>query len=202
MPVTDVVEIVAPNRFVRPIYAGNAFEHLSSSEPLHILTVRTSVFTPAPLGAAVPVETLAPLAPGRVTTLRAERSAGDFPDLTSAAVVVSGGIAFGSVEKFAALGDLATALGGAVGATRAAVDAGYAPNDWQVGQTGKIVAPDLYIGIGVSGALQHLAGMQGAKRIVAINTDPEAPLVKVADYALIGDLVEIVPQLIAAFRKA
>jgi len=201
MPVTDIVAIVATDRFERPIYAGNAFEHIQSNEPKHILTIRPSAFAAAKPGGNAEVEMLPPLAPSRIRTLRAERTEADFPDLSSARIVVSGGVSLGSKEKFALVEDFARTIGGAVGATRAAVDAGYAPNDWQVGQTGKVVAPDLYIGIGVSGALQHLAGMQGAKRIIAINKDAEAPLVKIADLSYVGDLFEALPALISALKK-
>lgn len=201
MPVTDVVRILGPNRFERPIYAGNALETVSSSQAKQLLTIRASAFRPAAAGNAAPIAFEANSVAAVTKLIATYRTESDTPDLATAQVVVSGGIAFGSKEKFALVEELAAVLGAAVGATRAAVDAGYAPNDWQVGQTGKIVAPDLYIGIGVSGALQHLAGIQGAKKIIAINKDPEAPLVKIADYALVGDLFEIVPQLIAALKK-
>jgi electron transfer flavoprotein alpha subunit len=201
MPVTDVIAIHGPGRFDRPIYAGNAIETVSSGQPKQLLTIRASAFRPAATGNAAPIEPLLPTV-GTVTKFLADyRTEGDLPDLGTAQIVVAGGVSFGSAEKFALVADLAKALGAAVGATRAAVDAGYAPNDWQVGQTGKIVAPDLYIGIGVSGALQHLAGIQGAKKIIAINKDPEAPLMKIADYALVGDLFEIVPALIEALKR-
>jgi electron transfer flavoprotein alpha subunit len=202
MPVTDVVGILGPNRFQRPIYAGNAIETVSSNQPRHLLTIRASAFRPAALGNEAPIE---PLDAGAVASvsrfIAAHRTQGDLPDLSTAQIVVGGGVSLGSVEKFELVGQLARQLGAAIGATRAAVDAGYAPNDWQVGQTGKIIAPDLYIAIGVSGALQHLAGIQGAKKIVAINSDPEAPLVKLADYALIGDLFEVVPALMAELDR-
>ncbi len=166
-----------------------------------VLTLRASAFPPAslaPPGNApiepVGAEAVAPL----VELLAVHRTEGDRPDLGTARLVVGGGIAVGSAEGFELIGQLAARLGAAVGATRAAVDAGYAPNDWQVGQTGKIIAPDLYIAIGISGALQHLAGIQGAKKIIAINTDPEAPLMQLADYRFVGDLFTVVPALIAA----
>lgn len=202
MPVTDVIAILGPTRFERPIYAGNAIETVSSNQPRHLLTVRASAFRPAALGNEAPIEPVdaGPLA-STARFIAAHRTAGDLPDLSTAQIVVGGGVSLGSSEKFVLVGQLAKQLGAAVGATRAAVDAGYAPNDWQVGQTGKIIAPDLYIGVGISGALQHLAGIQGAKKIVAINSDPEAPLVKVADYALIGDLFELVPALIAELDR-
>jgi len=201
MPITDVVRILGPNRFERPIYAGNALETVSSHQQKQLLTIRASAFRPAASGNAAPVDSVATAVAAVTKLIATYRTQSDRPDLATAQVVVSGGIAFGSKEKFVLVEQLAEVLGAAVGATRAAVDAGYAPNDWQVGQTGKIVAPDLYIGIGVSGALQHLAGIQGAKKIIAINKDPEAPLMKIADYALVGDLFEIVPQLIAALKK-
>jgi len=201
MPVTDIVAIHGPTRFDRPIYAGNAIETVSDDQQRHLLTIRASAFRPAASGNSAPIEPLAPTVTTVTQFLAAHRTEGDLPDLGTAQIVVSGGVSFGSAENFRLVEDLAKALGGAVGATRAAVDAGYAPNDWQVGQTGKIIAPDLYIGIGVSGALQHLAGIQGAKKIVAINKDLEAPLMKIADYALMGDLFEIVPKLIAGLKR-
>jgi len=201
MPVTDVVAILGPDRFVRPIYAGNALQTLTDPQPLHLLTLRASAFAPAAAGNAAPIQALDNAGQSAASIIAAHRTPGDRPDLATARVVVAGGVAVGSAEGFQLIEMLGRKLGAAIGATRAAVDAGYAPNDWQVGQTGKVIAPDLYIAIGISGALQHLAGIQGAKRIVAINTDPEAPLVKLADAALIGDLFEIVPQLIAELEK-
>jgi electron transfer flavoprotein alpha subunit len=201
MPITDVVQILGPNRFVRPIYAGNALETVASGQAKHLITVRASAFRPAAMGNNAPIESVATGVSPVSRFLAEYRTEGDRPDLSTAQIVVAGGVSLGSEEKFALVEELATVLGAAVGATRAAVDASYAPNDWQVGQTGKIIAPDLYIGIGISGALQHLAGIQGAKKIVAINKDPEAPLMKIADYALVGDLFEIVPQLIAGLRR-
>lgn len=201
MPVTDVVVIHGPNRFERPIYAGNALETVTSSQPRQLLTIRASAFRAGATGNEAPIEPVAFEAKSAATFVAAHRTEGDLPDLSTARVVVAGGVSFGSAEKFGMVQQLANRLGGAVGATRAAVDAGYAPNDWQVGQTGKIIAPDLYIGIGISGALQHLAGIQGAKKIVAINIDPEAPLMKLADLALVGDLNEMVPALIAELDK-
>ena len=202
MPVTDVIAIHGPNRFDRPVYAGNAIETVRVSGAPVLLTIRPSAFGPAGRGGGAAIE---PVTASPVESLARflveHRTQSDVPDLATASIVVSGGIALGSTHNFEMIEKLAAVLGAAVGATRAAVDAGYAPNDWQVGQTGKVIAPDLYIAIGVSGALQHLAGIQGAKTIVAINTDPEAPLVKIADYALIGDLFEVVPALTSALEK-
>jgi len=200
-PVTDVVEILGPNRFTRPIYAGNALETVSDPQATHLLTFRASAFRPAAKGNNAPIENLDLSVTSAARFLAAHRTDSDTPDLATAQIVIGGGVSVGSAEGFQLIEKLGKTLGAAVGATRAAVDAGYAPNDWQIGQTGKIIAPDLYIAIGISGALQHLAGIQGAKKIFAINTDPEAPLVKIADVALIGDLFEIIPQLIAELEK-
>ena len=201
MPVTDITAILSADRFERPIYAGNAMETVRDPQPKHLLTLRASAFRAVAAGGSAPVEQLdAPI----VTTARilaAHRTESDTPDLATAQIVVGGGVSVGSAENFKLIEKLAKTLGAAVGATRAAVDAGYAPNDWQVGQTGKVIAPDLYIAVGISGALQHLAGIQGARKIVAINTDAEAPLVKLADLALIGDLFTVVPELIAELEK-
>ena len=201
MPVTDIIQILAPNRFVRPIYAGNALETVRDDQPIHVLTIRASAFRAAATGNAAPVERLDLSMQSAVRLIATHRTPSDTPDLATAQVVVGGGVALGSAENFQLVEKLAKKLGAAIGATRAAVDAGFAPNDWQVGQTGKIIAPDLYIAIGISGALQHLAGIQGAKKIIAINTDPEAPLVKLADVALIGDLFDIVPKLTAELER-
>ena len=202
MPVTDVVKILGPNRFERPIYAGNALQTVTDNQPRHILTIRASAFRAAAPGNNAPIEVIDISVVSAAKLIAAHRTESDTPDLATAQIVVGGGVALGSAENFHLIEALAKRLGAAIGATRAAVDAGYAPNDWQVGQTGKIIAPDLYIAIGISGALQHLAGIQGAKKIVAINTDPEAPLVKLADVALIGDLFEIIPQLMTELDKA
>jgi electron transfer flavoprotein alpha subunit len=202
MPITDVVSIAAPNRFVRPIYAGNALQTVVSDQQQNLLTLRASAFRPTGLGEAAPIEPLshAPVA-SAARVIAAHRTQSDSPDLSTAQIVVGGGVSVGSAEGFKLIEQLAMTLGAAVGATRAAVDAGYAPNDWQVGQTGKIIAPDLYIAVGISGALQHLAGIQGAKLIIAINSDPEAPLSKMADAVLVGDLFTIVPALIAELDR-
>lgn len=200
MPVTDVVAIHGPTRFDRPIYAGNAIETVSSGQTKHLLTIRASAFRPAASGNNAPIHAVDADVAAVAQFIAAHRTESDLPDLSTAQIVVAGGVSFGSAEKFALVSDLAKVLGAAVGATRAAVDAGYAPNDWQVGQTGKIIAPDLYIAIGISGALQHLAGIQGAKKIIAINKDPEAPLMKIADIAVVGDLFEVVPQLIEGLK--
>ena len=201
-PVTDIVAIEGPNRFTRPIYAGNALETVTDGQSRHVLTFRASAFRPAAGGNSAPVETHEGAVASAARFIAAHRTESDIPDLATAQIVVGGGVSVGSAEGFRLIEALGKTLGAAIGATRAAVDAGYAPNDWQVGQTGKIIAPDLYIAVGISGALQHLAGIQGAKKIVAINTDAEAPIVKIADVALIGDLFEIVPQLTAELEKA
>ncbi|MHA6729262.1 electron transfer flavoprotein subunit alpha/FixB family protein [Devosia sp. A369] len=201
MPVTDVVAILGPNRFERPIYAGNAIQTLTDNQPKHLLTLRASAFRPAATGNAAPIEAMDNPVASAVRLLAEHRTESDTPDLATAQIVIGGGVALGSAENFQLIESLAKKLVAAIGATRAAVDAGYAPNDWQIGQTGKVIAPDLYIGIGISGALQHLAGIQGAKTIIAINSDAEAPLVKLADVALIGDLFEIIPQLLAELDR-
>lgn len=201
-PVTDIVAIEGPNRFTRPIYAGNALETVTDGQPRHVLTFRASAFQLVAGGNAAPIETREATIASAARFIAAHRTESDIPDLATAQIVVGGGVSVGSADGFRLIEALGKSLGAAIGATRAAVDAGYAPNDWQVGQTGKIIAPDLYIAIGISGALQHLAGIQGARKIVAINTDAEAPIVKIADVALIGDLFEIVPQLTAELEKA
>lgn len=200
-PVTDIVAIEGENRFTRPIYAGNALETVTDNQARHVLTFRASAFRPAASGNSAPVEVLENTAQSAARFIAAHRTESDIPDLSTAQIVVGGGVSVGSADGFQLIEKLGKVLGAAVGATRAAVDAGYAPNDWQVGQTGKIIAPDLYIAVGISGALQHLAGIQGAKKIIAINSDAEAPIVKIADVALIGDLFEIVPQLTAELEK-
>jgi electron transfer flavoprotein alpha subunit len=201
MPVTDITRVLGPNRFERPIYAGNAVQIVTDSQPKHVLTLRASAFRAAATGNAAPIESIVGPVASAARLIAEHRTQSDAPDLATAQIVIGGGVSVGSPEGFKLVETLAKTLGAAVGATRAAVDAGYAPNDWQIGQTGKIIAPDLYIAIGVSGALQHLAGIQGARKIIAINSDAEAPLVKLADVALIGDLFEIVPQLTEALRQ-
>ncbi|WIJ24682.1 electron transfer flavoprotein subunit alpha/FixB family protein [Devosia sp. RR2S18] len=201
MPITDVVAILDPSRFERPIYAGNAVQTVTSNQAKHLLTLRASAFRAAPLGNDAPIEPVESAATSAARVIAGHRTESDTPDLATAQIVVGGGVSVGSAEGFQLIQQLAQRLNAAVGATRAAVDAGYAPNDWQVGQTGKIIAPDLYIAVGISGALQHLAGIQGVKKIIAINTDAEAPLSKMADVVLLGDLFKTIPELIAELDR-
>jgi len=200
--ISDMTKVISADTFERPIYAGNAMATIQSVDAVKVMTVRTTAFDAATQSAQGPaaIEVIAPAAvAGKTSYMGSEIAKNDRPELTAAKVIVSGGRALGSQEKFnAVMIPLADKLGAAIGASRAAVDAGYAPNDWQVGQTGKIVAPQLYIAAGISGAIQHLAGMKDSKVIVAINKDPEAPIFSVADYGLEADLFTAVPELVAA----
>ncbi|MBC6408412.1 MAG: electron transfer flavoprotein subunit alpha/FixB family protein [Rhodobacteraceae bacterium] len=200
MMISDITAVVDAHSYERPIYAGNALQVVRSRDAKHVITIRTANFEAAPagVGAQAPIESVVlGDSPALSEWIEDKGASSDRPELTSAGIVVSGGRGVGSGENFALIETLADKLGAAVGASRAAVDSGYAPNDWQVGQTGKVVAPDLYIAVGISGAIQHLAGMKDSKIIVAINKDEEAPIFQVADFGLVEDLFQAVPALIA-----
>jgi electron transfer flavoprotein alpha subunit len=202
-PISDIVEVVSADTFVRPIYAGNALETLKSADAKKVITVRTTAFKAAGDGGAAPVESVSAGDAAGVTHVKDEIVKSDRPELASAKRVVSGGRAMGSEDEFnRVIEPLADKLGAAVGASRAAVDAGYAPNDYQVGQTGKVVAPELYVAVGISGAIQHLAGMKDSKVIVAINKDADAPIFQIADYGLVADYKTAIPDLMAELEKA
>jgi electron transfer flavoprotein alpha subunit len=196
-PLSDIIAVESANTFKRPIYAGNVIATVQNDEAIKVITVRTTAFDAAAAnGGSAAIENVASVHDAGISSfVKEELAVSDRPDLTAARIVISGGRALGSSEGFNIIYSLADKLKAAVGASRAAVDAGYVPNDLQVGQTGKIVAPDLYIAVGISGAIQHLAGMKESKVIVAINKDPDAPIFSVADYGLVGDLFEIIPEL-------
>jgi electron transfer flavoprotein alpha subunit len=198
MVISEVTAVIDAETFERPIYAGNAIQTVKSSDKIKVMTVRGAGFDAAPAGGSAPVEKIGGAAdPALSSWVEDKVAASDRPELTSAGVVVSGGRGVGSEADFALIEKLADKLGAAVGASRAAVDSGYAPNDWQVGQTGKVVAPELYVAVGISGAIQHLAGMKDSKVIVAINKDEEAPIFQVADFGLVADLFAALPELTA-----
>jgi electron transfer flavoprotein alpha subunit len=201
--ISEIVAVESPETFVRPIYAGNALATVQSADPIKVITVRTTGFDAvAATGGSGTVENVsAPADTGLSSFVSREVSKSERPELTAAKIIVSGGRGMGSGDNFKILEPLADALGAAMGASRAAVDAGFVPNDWQVGQTGKIVAPELYVAIGISGAIQHLAGMKDSRVIVCVNKDEEAPIFSVADYGVVGDLFQIVPQLVEELKK-
>jgi electron transfer flavoprotein alpha subunit len=203
MQISDVIKVVAPDTFERPIYAGNAIQTVRSRDAKKVITIRTAAFQATGTGGSAPIESVAvPGNPAVSSFVGEELSKSDRPELTGAKIVISGGRAMQSRENFAKyIEPVADKLGAAIGASRAAVDAGYAPNDWQVGQTGKVVAPELYIAVGISGAIQHLAGMKDSKVIVAINKDEEAPIFQVADYGLVADLFQALPELAEELGK-
>jgi len=196
MVISDASDVKGPDTFIRPIYAGNAFQEVVSTDATKVVTIRTSTFEAAGAQDAAPVENIAAVGgAGLSEWVKDAVASTDRPELTSAKIIISGGRAIGSKENFAIIAKVADKLGAAIGASRAAVDSGFAPNDWQVGQTGKVVAPDLYIAVGISGAIQHLAGMKDSKVIVAINKDEDAPIFQVADYGLVADLFQAIPEL-------
>lgn len=204
MQISEITKVVSNDTFERPIYAGNAIQTVQSAEKTKVITVRTAAFQAAGEGGSAAIETVAvPASTGSSTFVGAELTKSDRPELTSARIIISGGRGMANGENFAKyIEPIADRLGAAMGASRAAVDSGFVPNDWQVGQTGKVVAPDLYIAVGISGAIQHLAGMKDSKVIVAINKDGEAPIFQVADYGLVADLFQALPELDAELQKA